>query len=62
MLGREEGISAKLKDASRKVYRANRKARRDFENHIASTENNRLLYGYIKSKAHNRVSVGPLPG
>ena len=58
--GREVDIEARLKEASRKVYRANRKARRDFENHIADTENKRLLYGYIKSKAHNRVSVGPL--
>ena len=42
------------------MYRTNRKAKRDFENHLAETENIRLLYGYIKSKAHNRVSVGPL--
>ena len=58
--GREGDMSSLLKEASRKVYRANRKAKRDFENHIADNENKRLLYGYIKSKANNRVSVGPL--
>ena len=53
-------MSARLKEASKKVYRANRKARRDFENHIVNNENKRLLYSYVKSKAHNRVAVGPL--
>ena len=52
--GRDEAISAQLKQASKKVYRANRKAKRDFENHLAENENRRLFYGYIKSKAHNR--------
>ena len=42
------------------MYRATRKAKRDYENHIANTENRRLLYGYIKSKSQNRISVGPL--
>ena len=58
--GREGDMSDRLQEASRKVYRANRKARRDFENHIADNDNKKLLYSYIKSKAHNRVSVGPL--
>ena len=58
--GREGDMAARLRAASRKVYRANRKARRDFENEIANSENRRLLYGYIKSKSQNRVSVGPL--
>ena len=53
-------MSARLKAATKKVYRATRKAKRDYENHIANTENRRLLYGYIKSKSQNRVSVGPL--
>ena len=53
-------MKARLKEASRKLYRATRKARRDFENKIAESEDRRLLYGYIKSKAQNRVTVGPL--
>ena len=58
--GRPGFMEDSLKAASRKLYRATRKARRDFENKIAMTEDRRLLYGYIKSKANNRVSVGPL--
>ena len=58
--GRQGDMSAELREASKKVYRANRKARRDFENLIASSEDRRLLYGYIKPKSKNRVSVGPL--
>ena len=53
-------MEGRLREATRKLYRATRKARRDFENRIAMTEDRRLLYGYIKSKAKNRVSVGPL--
>ena len=53
-------MKATLKAASRKLYRATRKARRDFENQIAMSGDRRLLYSYIKSKAQNRVSVGPL--
>ena len=58
--GAREDMSERLKAASKKVYRANRKAKRDYENLIANTENRRLLYGYIKSQSQNRVSVGPL--
>ena len=53
-------MKARLKEASKKLYRATRKARRDFENQIANSEDRKLLYGYIKSKSQNRVSVGPL--
>ena len=62
-LSQSEGqgdMKARLKEASRKLYRATRKARRDFENQIAHSEDRRLIYGYIKSKSQNRVSVGPL--
>ena len=58
--GREGDMTASLKEVSRKLYRAYRKARRDYENVIAGSDNRRLLYGYIKSKAQNRVTVGPL--
>ena len=53
-------MEARLKEASKKLYRAARKARRNFENTIAQSDDRRLLYGYIKSKTQNRVSVGPL--
>ena len=56
----QEDMTLHLKDASRKVYRAIRKAKRGFEKKIAGSDDKRLLYGYIKSKAQNRVSVGPL--
>ena len=58
--GGQGDLSCQLKKASRKVYKATCKARRDFENVIASSEDRRLLYSYIKSKSQNRVSVGPL--
>ena len=50
-LGGEGDMKARLKLATRKVYRATRKARRDYENEIAMSDDKRLLYGYIKSKA-----------
>ena len=53
-------MTAQLKASSKKVYRATRKAKMDFENKIAGADDKRLLYGYIKSKAQNRVCVGPL--
>ena len=56
----EGDMKARLKQASRKLYRATRKARRDYENKIAMSDDRRLLYGYIKSKAQNRVGIGPL--
>jgi hypothetical protein len=58
--GGQGDMKERLKEASRKLYRATRKARRDYENKIARSEDRRLLYGYIKSKVQNRVSVGPL--
>ena len=57
---KEGNMSAQLKKARRKLYRATRKAKRDFQNLIAVSENRRLLYGYIKSKTQNKVCVGPL--
>ena len=53
-------MEGRLKEATRKLYRATRKAKRDSESKIAMSEDRRLPYGHIKSKAHNRVSVGPL--
>ena len=58
--GGKGDIKARLKKASRKLYRATRKAKRDYENKIAMTDDRGLLYGYIKSQAQNRVGVGPL--
>ena len=49
-----------FKEASRKLYKATKKARRDFENQIAMSEDRRLLYGYIKSQSKNWISVEPL--
>ena len=48
-----------LKEASKKLYRATRKARRDFENQIAMSDDRRLLYGYIKSKTRIEYLLGP---
>ena len=58
--GAQGDMKATLKEASKKLYRATRKARRDFENEIAVSDDRRLLYRYIKSKSQNRVSIGPL--
>ena len=58
--GQQGDMKTTLKEDSKKHYRATRKARRDFENQIAMSDDRRLLYSYIKSKNQNRVSVGPL--